>query len=79
MRELGAAGPAETPSLTQKQRGIFSAEKFTQSCGTHTNNNIHSLIWLWNGPSGRDRGSVLPVPQDKQQTAYDIPNIFSSN
>lgn len=51
VRELGAAGLAVTPSLTQKQRGIFTLEyslkrnspREIQSCGTHTNNNAHSL------------------------------------
>lgn len=87
VRELGAAGLAVTPSLTQKQRGIFTLEyslkrnspREIQSCGTHTNNMLTHSIWVWNGPSDRDGGPALPAPKDKQQTAHGIPNIFSSN
>lgn len=49
-----------------------------QNCGSHAGNSAHSLTWLWNGPLDRDGGSALPAFQDKQQTAYDIPNAFSS-
>lgn len=89
VKELGAAGPAVTPSLTQKQRGTFTLdllhlcreihpEKLRAMGATHITVLTHSSGYRMD-PQDRDGGPALPGPQDKQQTAYDIPNIFSSN
>jgi len=91
-RGPGGAGEAITLSLTQKQRGFCSGffyiskldgcreihpEEFRAMGAAHVTVLAHSPgdeMGPWTGMEAR----LFQAPQDKQQTAYDIPNTFSS-